>query len=105
MKKFLLILFAVCGLLVSCGNFSDKSEVSSTHIPSHVSHIEFWNGGTMIREYDNANVRFTIANTKHVPPSFVKENTHVTFYTYIIKCNGVEESIIDSESLSIVYRE
>ena len=105
MKKFLFILFAVCGLFVSCGNFSDKSEVSNTHIPSHVSHIEFWNGGTMIREYDNANVRFVIANTKHAPPSLVKESTYVTFYTYIIKCDGVEESIIDSDSLSIVYKE
>lgn len=106
MKKFFIVLALTASLfLVSCGTYTDSAQVNNTHIPSHVSHIEFWNGGTMIREFDNANVSLRISNSKHIPASVIKDATLVTFYTYIVKCDGIETQIIDSESLSIVYQE
>ena len=92
-------------MFVSCGNFTDTSEIEGIHVPSHVSHIEFWNGGSCIGKYDNASISLVISNTVHCSTSISKENISVTFCKYVIKCNGVEEVIIDSESLAVKYIE
>ena len=106
MKKLVFLMSVVMGFMfVSCGNFTDTSEIKGNHIPSHVSHIEFWNGGSCIGKYDNASVSLVVSNTIHRTPNITKESTKVTFYKYVIKCNGIEENIIDSESLAIKYIE
>lgn len=105
-NKFKFVIIVMIGLLfIGCGNFTDVSEINGEHIPNHVAHIEFWNGGTCIGNYDNASVKLVVANTVHRQANIAKEDTKVTFYKYVIKCNGVEEVIIDSEALAIKYRE
>lgn len=106
MKKLFAVLAALMAFtFVSCGTYTDSATVNDVHIPAHVSHIEFWNGGTCIGKYDNAKVEFVIKNSVHRTMSLTKENTRVVFYRYDITVDGRTESIIDSEALAIKYTE
>jgi hypothetical protein len=67
-------------------------------IPAHVSHIEFWNGGTRIGEYDNADVAIKIDTARKLVGS------DISFYKYEVTVNGETDIIVDSEALSIRYR-
>ena len=58
MKRFILVLFMFGSLLSSvvASNYSDAKVVKDVGLPSFVSHIEFWNGGSKIYEADNASI-------------------------------------------------
>jgi hypothetical protein len=95
---FASILLVIMLMLLNGCNF--KTSVSgSIGIPSHVSHIEFWNGGTCIGEYDNATVATKIDTAKKIV------GVDISFYRYEVTVNGETEVIVDSEALAIKYRE
>lgn len=99
-------LLAITLVLTGCGNFRDVTEVEESAIPEHVSHIEFWNGGACIGDYDNCTVHLIIENNVHRTMSLTKDDTKVVFYKYEIKVLGKDpEFIIDSEALAIKFRE
>jgi hypothetical protein len=98
MMKRLSVLIVVLALIsMSCAIKTKVDE--SIGIPHRVSHIEFWNGAAKILEGDNAQV-FTVidTNTKLV-------GANISFYRYEVTINGVKTIVVDSEALSIVYRE
>jgi hypothetical protein len=94
MKKFILVI-TLASLLTGC-NWNTK--VDKSIMPLHYEYIEFWNGGAMIRKYENCEMRVEIATANKL----VGEKVY--FYRYIITCNGITETIIDSEALSYVYK-
>jgi hypothetical protein len=67
-------------------------------IPSHVSHIEFWNGGTCIGAYDNATVATKIDTAEKL------FGNSISFYRYEVTVAGTTDVIVDSEALAIKYR-
>jgi hypothetical protein len=98
MKKVFLIILIVALIMILNGcNF--KTNVSGDiGIPSYVSHIEFWNGGTCIGEYDNA----TVATKIDTATKIIGAN--INFYRYEVTVNGETEVIVDSDALAIKYR-
>jgi hypothetical protein len=99
MKRLGLIVLVFIGLALSSCNW--KTEVTpGMGIPPEVSHIEFWNGGGLMAEYDNARININIETaTKLV-------GANVYFYIYEIRFGeryGQTEYIMDSEALSIKW--
>jgi hypothetical protein len=93
---FLVMLIVTLAIILDGCNF--KTSVSGDiGIPSHVSHIEFWNGGTCIGEYDNATVTTKIDTAKKIV------GADINFYRYEVTVNGETEVIVDSEALAIKY--
>jgi hypothetical protein len=94
MKKTL-VLVAVLAFFI--GGCKITNTVSGAGIPEIVSHIEFWNGGTMIGEYENARI---VIKTVY---RSVALGSNIDFYVYEVTSNGKTETIIDSEALSAKY--
>lgn len=100
MKKLFLVLIAFSFLFVGC-NF--KTKVTKEQMDGgRYEYIEFWNGGGMMRRYENATLEIQIAtSTKAV-------GKDVYFYKYYVRgtIDGVQTSevIIDSEALSYLYK-
>ena len=70
---------------------------SNETIPSQVSNIEFWNGGTCIRKYSNVSIRVI-----HLSQIL---RTDIDYILYEIQTERGLEKIVDSESLTIVFSE
>ena len=105
MKKIILSLVLLFSLTVGAFAYTEGKTLKDVGIPYHVSHIEFWNGGSKIAEYDNATVEI-IVETNESYFSFTKDGNKVQFYIYKVTDKyGNVEKIIDSEALAIKYRE
>jgi len=98
MKRTLVIL-AVSMIAVTVIGCAPKTKVSTSIMPEFYEYIEFWNGGAMIRRYENARMEVEIAT------NYKAWGDDISFFKYIITVDGVTETIIDSEALSYVYRE
>jgi hypothetical protein len=93
-----LFVLAVASATALAGCAYKTTTPSGIGIPSHVSHIEFWNGGTCIGTYDNADVVIKIDTAEKL----VGES--ISFYRYEITVDGMTDVIVDSEALAIKYR-
>jgi hypothetical protein len=93
----LLVLIMMLGVLLAGCNFKTRVD-GDIGIPTHVSHIEFWNGGTCIGRYDHA----TVATKIDTATKIVGAN--ISFYRYEVTANGETDVIVDSEALAIKYR-
>jgi hypothetical protein len=93
-----LIVVLTMGLVASC-NVTTK--VSNSGIPTEYTRLEFWNGGGKIREYEDVTMKIEIVSTTKVV------GANVYFYKYHVydKNQGIDEYIIDSEALALVYEE
>ena len=54
MKKLFLILLVSMVCFTSCMNVTKETKNGTTPFPTFPTHIEFWNGGACIAEYDDA---------------------------------------------------
>lgn len=105
MKKIILSLVLLFSLTVGAFAYTEGKTLKDVGIPYHVSHIEFWNGGSKIAEYDNATVEIII-QTNESYFSITKDGNKVQFYIYKITDKyGNVEKIIDSEALAIKFKE
>ena len=105
MKKILLSLVLLFSLTVGAFAYTEGKTLRDVGIPYHVSHIEFWNGGSKMAEYDNATVEIII-QTNESYFSLTKDGNKVQFYIYKITDKyGNVEKIIDSEALAIKFKE
>ena len=97
MKKFYVLIVGLVLLFSSC-NITKGTNDGATPFSTKPTHIEFWNGGTKIAEYENATVSvYSVLNSHLVGES-------ITWYYYEVEVNGeVVDTIIDSESLCIKY--
>ena len=102
MKKFLMIILLITTLTACNNSYVVKNDATGTGIPKYVSHIEFWNGGTKIGEYDNAYINILL-ETRNKFVGLDKDDAKTTFITYEIKYDGIKEYIIDSEALAIKF--
>lgn len=104
MKKLFLTIILSLTLIVSAFAYTEGKSLKDVGIPYHVSHIEFWNGGSKIATFDNATVELIVqTNNSYFTLSGDKNN--IQFYIYKITCNGKVVKIIDSESLAILFTE
>ena len=105
MKKLFLMITLSLMLVVSAFAFTEGKKLKDVGIPYYVSHIEFWNGGTCIGNYDNVHVEIIVeTNNSYFTLSGDKNN--IQFYTYKITLpNGKVEKIIDSKALAIKFVE
>lgn len=104
MKKLFLTVILSLTLIISVFAFTEGKKLKDVGIPYHVSHIEFWNGGSKIAAFDNATVEIIIESDKTILSLTSNENK-IQFYTYKITCNGKVVKIIDSEALAILFTE
>lgn len=104
MKKLFLILVLSLTLIVSAFAYTEGKSLKDVGIPYHVSHIEFWNGGTKIATFDNATVEL-IVQTNESFLTLTSKGNQVQFYIYKITSNGKTVKIIDSEALAILFTE
>lgn len=105
MKKIILSLVLLFSLTVGAFAYTEGKTLKDVGIPYHVSHIEFWNGGSKMAEYDNATVEIII-QTNESYFSLTKDGNKVQFYIYKITDKwGNVEKIIDSEALAIKFKE
>lgn len=102
MKRFILIsvLFGCLVSSVVASNYSDAKVVKDVGLPSFVSHIEFWNGGSKIYEADNASIIILIQTNEN----FLTCNK-VQFYVYKITSDKGTCKIINSETMAILYKD
>ena len=105
MKKIILSLVLLFSLTVGAFAYTEGKTLRDVGIPYSVSHIEFWNGGSKMAEYDNATVEIII-QTNESYFSFTKDGNNIQFYIYKITDKwGKVEKIIDSEALAIKFKE
>ena len=105
MKKIILSLVLLFSLTVGAFAYTEGKTLKDVGIPYRVSHIEFWNGGSKIAEYDDATVEI-IVQTNESYFSFTKDGNNIQFYIYKITDKwGKVEKIIDSEALAIKFKE
>lgn len=102
MKRFILIsvLFGCLVSSVVASNYSDAKVVKDVGLPSFVSHIEFWNGGSKIYEADDASIIILIQTNEN----FLTCNK-VQFYVYKITSDKGTYKIINSETMAILYKD
>lgn len=82
MKKIILSLILLFSLTVGVFAYTEGKTLRDVGIPYHVSHIEFWNGGAKMAEYDDATVEI-IVQTNESYFSFTKDGNNIQFYIYI----------------------
>lgn len=105
MKKIILSLVLLFSLTVGAFAYTEGKTLKDVGVPYRVSHIEFWNGGSKMAEYDNATVEIII-QTNESYFSLTKDGNNVQFYIYKITDKyGNVEKIIDSEALAIKFKE
>ena len=102
MKRFILVsvLFGCLLSSVVASNYSDAKVVKDVGLPSFVSHIEFWNGGSKIYEADNASITILIQTNEN----FLTCNK-VQLYVYKITSDKGTCKIINSETMAILYKD
>lgn len=100
MKKsiiFVLLILATI-FMASCNFTNNFGSEGNTPFSVKPTHVEFYNGGLKIAEYDNA-----IVNVSSVLNLRLAGNS-VTWIYYEVYVNGeVVDTIIDSEALCIKY--
>ena len=104
MKKLFFTFILTLTLVVSVYAFTEGKTLKDVGIPYHVSHIEFWNGGSKIATFDNAIVEI-IVQTNNSLVTLTGDKNNIQFYIYKITCNGKIVKIIDSEALAILFTE
>lgn len=104
MKKICMILVLSAMLIGSVFAYTEGKTVRDVGVPYHVSHIEFWNGGTKIASMDDATVEILV-QTNESFLTLTKNNNPIQFYIYKVTCKGKTVKIIDSEALAILYTE
>lgn len=105
MKKIILSLVLLFSLTAGAFAYTEGKTLRDVGIPYRVSHIEFWNGGAKMAEYDDATVEI-IVQTSESYFSFTKDGNKIQFYIYKITDKwGNVEKIIDSEALAIKFKE
>lgn len=104
MKRFILILIMFGCLLSSIFAYTEGKKIKDVGIPYHVSHIEFWNGGTKIASMNDAYVEILI-QTNQSFLTLTDNSNSIQFYVYKVTCNGKTVKIVDSESLAILFTE
>ena len=105
MKKIILSLILLVSLTVSAFAYTEGKTLRDVGIPYKVSHIEFWNGGAKIAEYDNVYVEIIVQSNESYF-TFTSDGNKVQFYIYKITDKwGNVEKIIDSEALAIKFKE
>ena len=102
MKRFILVLFGT--LMTSVFAYTEGKKIKDVGIPYHVSHIEFWNGGTKIASMDDAFVEILV-QTNQSFITLTDNNNTIQFYIYKVTYNGKTVKIVDSESLAILFTE
>lgn len=102
MKRFILVsvLFGCLLSSVVASDYSDAKVVKDVGLPSFVSHIEFWNGGSKIYEADNASIIILIQTNEN----FLTCNK-VQLYVYKITSDKGTCKIINSETMAILYKD
>lgn len=102
-KFFLIVLILSVGSSVFGFSYTSSTNSTGVGIPKKVTHIEFYNGGTCIASYDNAQVEIFI-ETRDKFFKLREGNAKTTFITYKVSLPGkVPVYIVDSESLCILY--
>ena len=104
MKRFIVVSVLFGCLLSSVFSYTEGKKIKDVGIPYHVSHIEFWNGGTNIASMDNAFVEILV-QTNQSFITLTDNNNAIQFYIYKVTCNGKTVKIVDSESLAILFTE
>ena len=104
MKRFILVLVLFGTLMTSVFAYTEGKKIRDVGIPYHVSHIEFWNGGTKIASMDDAFVEILV-QTNQSFITLTDNNNVIKFYIYKVTCNGKTVKIVDSESLTILFTE
>lgn len=104
MKRFILVLVLFGCLLSSVFAYTEGKKIKDVGIPSHVSYIEFWNGGTKIASMYNAYVEILV-QTNQSFLTLTDNNNSVQFYIYKVTSEGKTVKIIDSECLAILFTE
>lgn len=104
MKRFILVLVLFGCFMSSVFAYTEGKRIKDVGIPYHVSHIEFWNGGTKIASMDNAYVEILV-QTNQSFITLTDNNNAIQFYIYKVTCNGKTVKIVDSESLAILFTE
>lgn len=103
MKKIFMTLILSVLLAGSVFAFTEGKVISDVGIPSHVKHIEFWNGGTCIANINDADVVILIQ--KDTSFLSVTDGNTIQFYVYKITSKDKTVKIVDSEALTILYAE
>lgn len=104
MKRFILVLVLFGTLMTSVFAYTEGKKIKDVGIPYHVSHIEFWNGGTKIASMDDAFVEILV-QTNQSFITLTNNNNVIQFYIYKVTYNGKTVKIVDSESLAILFTE
>lgn len=104
MKRFILVSVLFGCLLSSVFSYTEGKKIKNVGIPNHVSHIEFWNGGTIIASMDNAFVEILVMTNQSLL-KLTNNNNAIQFYIYKVTYNGKTVKIVDSESLAILFTE
>ena len=104
MKKFILVSVLFGTLMTSVFAYTEGKKIKDVGIPYHVSHIEFWNGGTKIASMDDAFVEILV-QTNQSFITLTDNNNAIQFYIYKVTYNGKTVKIVDSESLAILFTE
>lgn len=118
MRKIVITVLLMVGIIVSANAYTAKKTVSNIGIPSHVSYIQFDNGGRVMLEAEDAYVRIEVQKDESLL-TFTNDGNPIQFYVYHITGNGrywngsgmpikftnKTIKIIDSEALSIAFIE
>ena len=98
-KSIIFVLLILASIFMASCNFTNNlGSEGNTPFSAKPTHIEFYNGGLKIAEYDNAIVNVSsVFNSRLV-------GDNVTWIYYEVYVNGeVVDTIIDSEALCIKY--
>jgi len=92
-----IILVAIVAILFAGCNIT--KEVSSKGFPKVFNHIEFIHSGVTIRQYDEVEIKFIKADVSGV----LQSENFLLYQIYDLRGNLIE-TIMDSESMSLVWR-
>jgi len=118
MRKSIITILLMVGIIISASAYTAKKTVSNVGIPSHVSYVQFDNGGRVMLEAEDAYISIEVHKDESLL-TFTSDGNPIQFYVYHITGNGrlwngsgmptkftdKTIKIIDSEALSIMFIE
>jgi hypothetical protein len=118
MRKNIITILLMVGIIISASAYTAKKTVSNVGIPSHVSYVQFDNGGRVMLEAEDAYISIEVHKDEFLL-TFTSNGNPIQFYVYHITGNGKlwngdgtctrftnkTIKIIDSEALSIAFIE
>lgn len=118
MRKIIITILLMVGIVISASAYTAKKKVSNIGIPSHVSYVQFDNGGRVMLEAEDAYISIEVHKDESLL-TFTSDGNPIQFYVYHITGNGKLYNgdgtytrftdktikIIDSEALSIAFIE